>query len=232
MMPKTRVRPAAIRNSMIPNCRPFSVWISSSVVDIAAAAREGKKARRGRWPENLVSKAGARRTPGAGSGYGAIRRALAEPDRDHCRLPLHGAVLMVGVLIVFRHQITQGDGCTAFVIRDDVAGVPILHWKVVVAEAEVAADRAEVCLTQGIAQSFLVGKVAIHRPHRGADQACRVIALSRIDRRDVAVGLLEVRHEALLGRGVRTRGPEVRAGVAPHHLGADGRQPGAVDGRA
>src|SRR5690242_7714900 len=41
MMPSTSVRPAANRNSMMPNCSPFSVWTRTRVVLITPPPRVG-----------------------------------------------------------------------------------------------------------------------------------------------------------------------------------------------
>src|SRR5690606_42147633 len=112
------------------------------------------------------------------------------------------------------------------------AGIPVLYGEVVVAEPELTADRVEVCLAQRVPDSLFVREVAFDGADGGIDQAGGVIALGSIDRGNVAEPLREVGHEALVPRRVHVRSPEVRAGVAAHHLLPDGRQGGAVNGGA
>src|SRR5437867_12731228 len=83
MMPKTRVSPAAITNSMTPYCSPFSPCSSTSSTSRsrASAVRPGRR------------KKGARAAPAP----------LAR--RSASRLPLHPAVLGVGVLAVLEDRL-------------------------------------------------------------------------------------------------------------------------------
>src|SRR5690606_25003976 len=183
MMPKTSVRPAAMRNSMTPNCRPFSVWISSSVVDIAAAAQLGKG--RGR----------CLRKTGAGCCFtGACLHCRDVPAgltlrnvANRISLPLHRTILVIGVLIVLGHESTQGNCGTAVVVRNPPACVRRLDREVVVAKLEIASDAVGLGAPQGIANGVRFGKVALYRPDSGIDQGSRIIALGGIAGGDISV---------------------------------------------
>src|SRR5688572_18213207 len=76
MMPKTRVRPAAIRNSITPNCRPFRHCSTTSNPLIGAPTNE------------------------RGAGDPAPLNRPRSPA-----LPLHRAVLIVGVLVALEDRL-------------------------------------------------------------------------------------------------------------------------------
>ncbi|MNR45053.1 hypothetical protein D3C85_1638630 [compost metagenome] len=90
---------------------------------------------------------------------------------------------------------------TLGVARDD-AHKEVLHREAVGAEAELAADRLEPALGQGLAQRLGIVGVASGRTHRGIDHHDRVVALRGVEARQATVGLLEAGHELAAGRGV------------------------------
>src|SRR2546426_6329298 len=148
MMPKTRVSPAAIRNSMTPYCSPFSPCSSTSSTSRsrASAVRPGRR------------KKGARAAPAP----------LAR--RSASRLPLHPAVLGVGVLVVLEDRLLDLHGELALGRPHGFQKVEVLDREVVQVVLVGTARRIVVGLPHGGDHPRLVREVTLDRAHRGVDQ--------------------------------------------------------------
>src|SRR5947209_2713109 len=127
MMPKTRVSPAAIRNSMMPYCSPFSPCSSTSSTSRsrASAVRPGRR------------KKGARAAPAP----------LAR--RSASRLPLHPAVLGVGVLVALEDRLLDLHGELALGRPHGFQKVEVLDREVVQVVLVGTARRLVVGLPHG-----------------------------------------------------------------------------------
>src|SRR3970282_2419140 len=153
MMPNTSVRPAARRNSIRPTCSPFSPCSSSSSALI-----------NGLLPPQGETKESPSPLMGEGGDGGGMGR-------------LHLAGLHVGVGMILENGADDAVGEAPLLVLGDQAQVVVLYRIVVLVEAERAADRLEIGLAQGGAESALVLDPALHRAHRRVDQQPRVVSL-------------------------------------------------------
>src|SRR4051812_41920450 len=181
MMPNTSVSPAAMRNSMTPYCRPFSSCSKTS-------------------PQVICRKSCAK-NKGAGA-----------PLSETCSttLPLHLAVLVVGVLVLLERLGDDLHLGAILAALHRLQQVEVLDRMLVDVEVELAADRVEVRLAHLLHQRLGVLQVALGAAHRRVDQHDRVVALGTVVGGRVAVLLAEVGDELLACRDFQVRAPEAR----------------------
>src|SRR5579871_63092 len=98
------------------------------------------------------------------------RRVRAGPRRPR-RLPLHRAVLGIGVAVIGQHGAAAELEQLA-VLAHGLIEVVVLDRELVVVELEWAAHRLEGRLAEGVAQRVLVVELAAGRLDGGVDQAC------------------------------------------------------------
>src|SRR5256886_11148198 len=196
MMPKTRVSPAAIRNSMTPYCSPFSPCSSTSSTSRsrASAVRPGRR------------KKAARAAPAP----------LAR--RSGWRLPLHPAVLGVGVLVVLEDRLLDLHRELALGRPHSFQEVEVLDREVVHVVLVRTARRLVVGLPHGGDHPRLVREVTLDRAHRGVDQHHAVVALRAVERGRVAVLLPEVGHVLRVRLVAEVRAPVPRLPDADRRL--------------
>src|SRR5512137_1428651 len=113
MMPKTSVRPAAIRNSISPNCRPLSNCSKTRVLVIVEP------------PAPFV------------------RGGLPSDSRRVARRSFHRALARERVLVRREHLVQRAVRDAALGVPADRAQVVVLDRELVRPEAEVAAHRLE-----------------------------------------------------------------------------------------
>src|SRR6185295_15209597 len=150
MMPSTSVSPAAIRNSMTPYCRPFSICSKTR-------------------PQVMAKNKGAR-----------------APLLKECvlrSLPLHLAILVVGVLVLLERLLQDLHGDAVLVVRlYRLQQVEVLDRVLVVVELELATHRVVVRLAHFLDQRLGVLQVALGAAHGGVDQHDRVVTLRAVER--------------------------------------------------
>src|SRR5918996_4224061 len=184
MMPKTSVRPAAIRNSMTPNCRPLRHCsrTSNPLMEVPVNER------------------------GAG-GPAPLARARSPA------LPLHRALMVVGVLVVLEDRLLDLHLDLGAAL-DGLQQIEVLDGMVVDVVGELPAGRLEVGLPHGGHHALLVAEVALDGAHRRVDQHDAVVALGAVERRRVAELLLEVSHVLLVCLVLEVRAPVASLAVA------------------
>src|SRR5262249_50883567 len=167
MMPKTSVRPAAIRNSMTPNWSPL------------------------RHCSTTRSQFNGR-----------------------VRLPLHRALLVVGVLVVLEDRLLDLHLDLAARRLHGPEEIEVLDRVVVHVVRELAPRGLEVRLAHGRNHGLLVVEVSLGGADGGVDEQDPVVALSAVERRRVAELLLEVAHVLRVGFVLEVRAPVTRLIVA------------------
>src|SRR5207244_3406572 len=218
--PNTSVRPAAIRNSSTPSCRPLRVWTMSRERDITGALplaprsveRVPSKRQRARRVRGSCDRASRCPSPGSRSLVTLSPQKPGEGLRED-RTSLHRAVLDVWIGVVGEYLL--GDLGLEFAVGalGDLHQIEILDRVVVGVELELAAQRGEIRLHERSAQRVLVVGFATGHLKRRVDQQCGVIGLRRVAARHGVVFLLVRRHEGLVLRVVEIRRP---IGAAEH----------------
>src|SRR5262245_23236547 len=170
MMPKASVRPAAIRKSMTPYCRPLRTCSRRRSGLIAAAPSSGD----------------------GGSQQKGARLCRAPSASGWTRLPLHPAVLVVRVLVVLEHRLLNLRDVLPVGALDDLEKVEVLDRKVVDVVLEAPSRRLEVGLPHGRDHPGLVVEIALDGAHRGVDEQHAVVALGAVEGRRVPELLPEV----------------------------------------
>src|SRR3712207_6444567 len=141
-------------------------------------------------PKTSVSPAATRksRTPNCRPFRACTSRSWVVTRRS-----AHAALGRVRIDVVFQH-LAHGLGLELAVgPLDHLAQPEVLHRVVVHAEAEIAANGAEVRGLDRAAQRLLVRKAPSGLADRAVDQHGRIVALRGVAARDVVVGGLEVR---------------------------------------
>ncbi len=151
----------------------------------------------------------------------AVERLLEKQEPRHARdRPAasggHAAFAGVGIGMRLEHAADGLVGDAALPVLHHLAQVVILHGVVVGVEAERPAHGFERRGLQRLAQCGLVLQLAAHAAHGAVDEPGSVVALRGIQRRQAAVFLLEVGHEALVGGVVHVVRP-LRAVEDAHH---------------
>src|SRR5256886_17008555 len=133
-------------------------------------------------------------------------------------LPLHPAVLGVGVLVVLEDRLLELHGELPIRRPHGPEEVEVLDREVVDVVPVGSAGRLVVGLPHGGDHPRLVREVPPDRAYRGVDQHDAVVALRPVERRRVAVLLAEVRHVPRVRLVVKVRAPVPRLPVAERRL--------------
>src|SRR6476620_10387660 len=139
MMPKTSVRPAEIRKSMIPNCRPFSVCSRNSVGLMTIKSLHAL----------------------AGPTLDSTGRAVTA-RRTRCHQLLQRTLGRISIVVILEDALAQLKSWLTIIALHDLREVEILDRKVIGVVAEVAADRFEVRLLQSRQEGPLVLNFALN----------------------------------------------------------------------
>src|SRR3954467_12983309 len=125
-------------------------------------------------------------------------------------LPLHLAVLVVGVLVLLERLGDDLHLGAILAALHRLQQVEVLDRMLVDVELELAADRVEVRLAHLLHERLRVLQVALGAAHRRVDQHDRVVALRAVVRGRVAVLLAEVGDELLARGDLQVGAPEAR----------------------
>src|SRR3989441_12508538 len=181
MIPNTRVSPAASRNSISPNCSPFSDCSTISIQDMKrGGGNEKGEMRRGRFTPPLFS----------------FKDSL-----------FHRTFLNVGVAAVLEYGSHGLVDQAPLRILPHHAEVVVLNRVLVAVELERAAHRLELRRLERLSYAFRVLDPALHLPNRGVDEERRVVALRGVYRWKPLVLLFELRDELLVGGVVEVERP-------------------------
>src|SRR5215208_1664688 len=198
MMPKTRVKPAASRNSINPSCSPFSSCsairergkrdsLSLLGARHSSGAPSPTKLGRGAFGRDAAKTPGPRSGRRGHASHAGVHDPSAAVRRRHlpkrslgrrrhwsAALPamslLHLALGGVDVLEIAEHLADRLVGDATARIPVDLAQIVVLDRKVVLVEAELAAGGVELRLAERLAQGLLVLDLAADLLHRGVDQ--------------------------------------------------------------
>src|SRR5262245_58254981 len=216
MMPKIRVRPAASRNSSMPNWMPLRhcsirysiVWPSPRELWLSAA-----------------NQAMADRPKQDGRSTRFCRFGALAPGRRSVR---HFALLPVLVLIVLHNR---RDGLqTVFVaVLHRLLKIEVLDRNVIGPELEVSAHRLEIRLLGGAAHVVLLAEIAVDGFHDAIEQRYGIIGLGAVERRIALVLSPIIFDEALVGLIGQIAHPLLRAGNAESEI-LEPRQRQRIDG--
>src|SRR5262249_39041989 len=210
MMAKIRVRPAASRNSSMPNWMPLRhCSITYSIVGPSPRPLEKLTLSAAGWP---CSRALQIRPWRAAQNKPAEARASAGlqlvPGEELVR---HFALLCVLVLIVLHDR--RGGLQTIFVaVLYDILQIEILDWDVIGPKLKVSAHRLEVGLLRRAAHHVLLAEIAVDGFHDAVEQGHGIIGLGAVERRVALVPSPVIVDEALVGLIGQVSHPLLRAG--------------------
>src|SRR5881396_682992 len=191
MMPNTSVSPAAMRNSITPNCRPFS----------SCSKRRARVKKNGDRPRLFFY-----------TSLGGKNKWGLSPFFTFS--PLHLAVLVVRVLVVLEDGLLDAHFDVAARGLLGAQQVEVLDRMVVDVVGEAAAYRIEVRFAHRRHQRPGVLEVALGRLHRRVDQHDAVVALRAVEHRQLAVLFPVVGDVFLVGGVLQVGAPEARLPVA------------------
>src|SRR5438874_2562796 len=238
MMPNTRVSPAAIRNSMTPNCTPFSTCSTRWIIE-RVPPRPFQLSSRRKPGSNLPPPDRLQSGTAGQSGMNSPRLApkwipafagmtLTFLHQERTGGLLHLAFAGIGVGVVGEHDPLDLAHVGALIVLDDAQQVEILDREMVVVVFEEPAHRAELGLLERGDQALLVRQIAFDRGDGAIDHRDRIEALRGVERWVIVVLLAEGGDEFLVARVVEIGRPEADLVIAFSGV-ADRRQRGFVD---
>src|SRR5262249_39140629 len=228
MMPKIKVRPAASRNSSMPNWMPLRHC--SIRYSIVGQSPELWQRNSGRLPDSASPGA---RCKSDRPGCRKTRRQRREPlPSSSLRLPRrlvrHLALLPVLVLIV----LDDGGGRLepVFVaIPDRLLQIEILDWDVIGSELEAAAHGFEVGLLRGAAHLILLAEIALDGSDNAVEERHGIVGLGAVEGRVALVSSPVVFDKPCVGLVGQVSHPLLRAGNAEGEM-LEARQRQRING--